>query len=193
MTKVGPRPLVRRIKSDYPHHKRATRVYGHWLSGYVESEIAGFFGISEAEVERDVQHVQAMLSPKVIIAQHNDRARILLQRAQSENYRRLLGQALEMAAEDYLRAGLTPATVLREYREAVGMQERPAPQSVNVTTCLTGNAALPRSPEEIIRHVRTRMAEPQRGPTGATPPTGSLAPADTMDGGKGGDAAEKSA
>jgi hypothetical protein len=131
--KEGQKPLLNRNGSEYPYHKRAEETYSQWLSGFSEQEIGLFFGIDPAEVLKDIQHVQQVLPARTVLAHVNDRNRLLIQKLEGEKYRRQLSEALSISPQDYLKAGVSPVGPMREYRQAVGMEERPAAANVSVT------------------------------------------------------------
>ena len=156
--KDGPRPLLNRGKTEYPHHKRAARVYSQWLSGYSEEEIATFFELTVDEVERDIQHTSSLLSQRTVIAHHNDRNRILTQRAEGARYRKLLRDALATPVEDYLEAGIAPGGVLKEYREAVGMTEKPGGIRVNIANTVSSRGVS--CSEDLLRLAISKLDDP---------------------------------
>ena len=172
ITKSGPPPDIKRIgKDDYPHHERASTSYTHYITGYTEEEIADF--LTEAgikcetrDVERDIQHIQSLLPTRTVIAHENDRNRLLIQRNQGKQYRALLKEALAIKAKDYVESGLSPAGPLKEFREAVGMTERPGginlqvnQQNVNVGSSQTASGI--NSSEDLLRSVMAKMRENQ--------------------------------
>jgi hypothetical protein len=159
ITKEGPEPLLHRQRTAYPNHERACRVYSQWLAGYSEEEVAEFFGIQPRDVELDVQHIHGILPTRTVIAHNNDRSRILVQRQQSEEFRRLMGEALKTSANDYLNAGISPAGILKEFREAVGQVQKAEPLVQVNTQINTGNGYGITSAEDVIRLVLARIAE----------------------------------
>ena len=164
LTKTGPGPAIQRTGiEDYEHHERAEKLYTQFISGYTEQELAKFHGLKVNEVERDILHIRSFLAPRVIIAQENDRNKILLQRSEGEKYRTLLGDALSKDTDEYLAARVSPVGPLREYREAVGMTEKPGGISVNVAqnTVNVSNPSGVGSSEDILRRVLSRMSENQ--------------------------------
>jgi hypothetical protein len=178
LTKQGPEPLLHRDRTAYPNHERACRVYSQWLSGYSEEEVANFFGIQPRDVELDVQHVHGILPTRTVISHNNDRARLLVQRQQSEEFRRLMGEALKTPATDYLNAGISPAGILKEYREATGMVQKAEPL-LQINTQINSNAGSGQaitSAEDAIRRVLAAMAEEQRQ-AAAPPASDSISPA----------------
>lgn len=109
----------------------------------------------------DIQHIQGILPTRTVISQNNDRSRILLQRQQSEDFRRLLGQALKMDAQSFLAAGVSPAGILKEFREATGMIAKAEPmiaiqQNINTVSHAGGGI---RSAEDLIRSVLRNMED----------------------------------
>jgi len=157
--------MLHRDRKAYPEHQRACRVYSQFLAGFTEEEIASFFSIPVRAVELDLQHVAGLLPSRVLVAQWNDRARLLLQRSESERYRRLMGEALSVQATDYLKAGISPASALREFREATGLVSKPEPllQINTQANIIGGNAGINAqgitSAEDLIRRVLDRMAQ----------------------------------
>lgn len=149
------------VHTDYPEHDRAKGTYGQWLSGFTEEEIAKFHGTDVAEIERDVQHIQSTLTQRMVITHNNDRNRILIQRQQAESYQRLLGEALEVPAQQYVAAGITPAGPMKEYREAVGMTERPGGIALHVSTEVNVQNAGLSSSEDVLRTVMKKMKAEQ--------------------------------
>jgi len=162
---------------EYPEANRAHKVYASWMSGYTPEEIAKSKGLEVEQVEKDLEYVSQSLPVRTLIAHGNDRSRILLQREQSDDFRRLMKESLEKTATDYIKEGLSPAGALREFREAVGMVEKPgtfvtlnqafvSPGSVNSPI---GSGA-PRSAEDLIRKVLKRIEEQRVPPTLDTAP-----------------------
>jgi hypothetical protein len=146
--KEGPKPMLNRNGSEYPHHKRSEETYSQYLSGYSEQEIGAFFGIEPAEVLKDIQHVHQVLPPRTVLAHINDRNRLLIQKLEGEKYRRQLSESLSISPQDYLKAGVSPVGPMKEFREAVSMTEKPGALSVNVTKN-TANFALGMDPGHI--------------------------------------------
>ena len=164
ITKQGPEPLLHKDRTAYPNHDRACRVYSQWLAGYSEEEVADFFGIEPRDVELDVQHVHGILPTRTVIAHNNDRSRLLVQRQQSEEFRRLMGEALKTPATDYLSAGISPAGILKEYREAVGQVQKAEPLvQFNTQQNFLGSGPAARlgitSAEDVIRMILAKKAE----------------------------------
>jgi len=169
VTKAGAPPDIKKNKdSDYPEHKRAERSYTTWMSGYTEEEVAGLLTASGVEctaqdIELDIRHIQSLLPVKTLIAQNNDRNRILIQRDESANYRALLKAALTTPVGTYIAAGLSPAAPMKEFRAAIGMEEKPGGVSVNVqqnSLNITPTHGV-RSSEDVLRAVMGRMAQKQ--------------------------------
>ena len=170
VTKSGPPPEKQISNNDYPHHRRADIAYTHYISGRIPSEIVEFLrfqGIecTEQDIEYDIQHIQTRLPTRTLIAHENDRNRLLIQRTEGEQYRRLLGEALKVQASTYLAAGVSPTGVLKEYRESVGQQEKPGAMNINVSqnTMNVGGAAASGigSSEDLLRRVMSRMKADQ--------------------------------
>ena len=136
-TKVAGVPAEAREKDDL-----ASRIYAQWMVGYEYEEIAAFFGITEIEVASQLQSIKENLTPRQVIAQNNDRERILLQRDNAQKYRRIVNDSLTMTAAEYIRAGISPVGPMKEYREAVGMTERPGGFAINFNKN-TANFPLP--------------------------------------------------
>lgn len=164
--------LAHKIKGEpvepYKNSQRAAKVYSHYLSGFAEDEIAYFFKISETEVKLDLQYVQSGMSPRAIIAHNNDRARILVQREQSDKYRRLLKDSLAKPVDEWLASGISPVGVMKEYRESVGMVQRPEGMSINfnrqtnnTANVFSGNGTPIRGVEDIIRGILQANPEKQ--------------------------------
>ena len=156
--KTDPQPLLHRDRTSYLHYKRAERTYSHWLAAYSVEEIAEFFDLPIREVEADIEHVQSMLPTRTLVAQHNDRNRLLLQRAEARKYQALLSDALSRSASDYIAAGLSPAAPLKEFREAVGMIEKPGGLSISLSQHTNvGNPAGITCAEDVLRRVRSQL------------------------------------
>lgn len=162
-------PAIKRSGNDiYPQHDRAVITYNHYISGFTEEEIVSFFQATGEECElsdilRDIQHIKTLHPTRVLIAHENDRNRLLLQRTEGKQYRRLLGEALAMKAEQFLAAGMSPSSPLKEYREAVGMSEKPGinvsvnQQSLSINGGETKTKSGFRSSEDLLRNVMDRM------------------------------------
>jgi hypothetical protein len=173
VTKSGPPPEIKQIgKDDYAQHGRASTVYTHFISGFAEEEIVKFLnaqGIecSLEEIEMDIQHIQSLLPTRTLISHENDRNRILIQRTEGKKYRQLLNTALSLEAKDYLAVGLSPHSVMKEYREATGMQEKPGGINVHVdqrSLSIGGGATPPsgvNSSEDLLRRVMSKMQSRQ--------------------------------
>jgi hypothetical protein len=159
ITKTGPQPLLHRDRTKYEFHERAQQVYSQWMSGIPEEEIATFFKIERVDVLRDIQHVQQTLPVRTVISHLHDRNRILILRAEGEKYQELLHQSLDTPALEFLRNGVSPTGVLKEFREATGMVEKPGGIAVSIsqkTGILVGsggNVSRIRSPEDLIRSI----------------------------------------
>ena len=166
--KLDNRP-VRVLMKDCSDPKLFAKCYNMFIGGYTEQEVATHMGVTENEVERAIQHTRSCLSSRTIIGHNNDRHRILVQRTQSEKYRRLLDESLSTPIETYLSAGIGPAGVLREYRDAVGMTEKPGAMSVqmNQQINMVGNSTITSS-EDLLRHVMAKLNkdEPVTAETG---------------------------
>lgn len=146
----------------YEHHKRACMVYSHWRSGYTEEEISDFMELDIDEIRKDLQHINVTLPVRRIIQDNNDRSRIMLQRQEQINYNKLLGEALQTDSAAYLQAGISPAGILKEFREAVGLTQKPQPLiQVNTQQNYLGEethtGAGVRSAEDAIRKVLAEM------------------------------------
>lgn len=178
--KSGAPPGLGRIqKGDYPEAERASKVYTHYITGYAEEEIVKFMNAGGAEctvedIERDIQHIQSLLPTRTLIAHENDRNRLLLQRTEGRQYRRLLSEALSIEAARYLASGVSPTGPLREYREAVGMQEKPGSINLNVSqqnlSLGAGVASGVTSSEDLLRRVMSRMKSQQALPPSSEEP-----------------------
>jgi hypothetical protein len=150
---------------EYPNHKRAGKVYSSWMSGYTPEEIAEFEMITVKDVAADLRYITLSLPHRTVIAHNNDRSRILIQRQQSEDFQALLKRALTITADDYLAKGISPASTLREYREAVGMTEKPgAFVTFNTQQNFIGaqgniSPGTPRCAEDVIRRVLKKIEE----------------------------------
>lgn len=155
--KEGPEPLLLKKTKAYPEWERANVSYSHWLSGKTVDEIVKFTGVALDEVEKDVAHIESVLPSKTLISNNNTRQRILLQREQALQYQIKLKDALSVPVADYLRAGLNPTTPLKEYREAVGMTEKPGGLNIQVNQSNTSVAGGVSRTEDVIRSVMNRM------------------------------------
>jgi hypothetical protein len=155
--------------SKYEFHERASETYAHWLGGSTEEEIAEFFKLTVKEVETDLQHIRSCLPVRTILAHGNDRIRILLQREQSADFRRLLKETLQKTASEYLQSGLSPAASLREYREAIGLTQRPEPMvqvntQHNINIGSGDGKATFSSAEDVVRSVLRAQKEEEKLP-----------------------------
>jgi hypothetical protein len=130
--KLDNRP-VKVLMSDCEDPQLFAKCYNMFIGGYSEEEVAAHFEIPVQMVERAIQHTRSCLSGRTIIAHNNDRLRILVQRTESEKYRKLLGDALSIKAEDFLKAGIAPTGTLKEFRQCVGLEEKPGGIGVNIT------------------------------------------------------------
>jgi hypothetical protein len=143
---------------EYPNHDRANEIYSQYISGFTEDEIASFHGLDIEEVKKDIMYTQTRIPVKQIISQNNDRNRILVQREQSESFRRLIGESLALPAQSFLTAGVSPTGVLKEFREATGMIAKAEPLiQVNTQQNFLGGGASGQngisSAEDVIRKV----------------------------------------
>jgi hypothetical protein len=132
ITKRGSQPLLHRDRTQYEHYERAEKVYSQWMAGISDEEIASFFEIELADVLRDVQHTQQILPVRTVIAHLHDRNRILILKAEGDKYQKLLSQSLETPASEYIKNGVSPTSVMKEYRECTGMTEKPG-SMINIT------------------------------------------------------------
>lgn len=119
--------------SPYEHADRAAQVYSQYVVGYDEEDIAAFFGVSVIDVKRDLQYIQSGLSTRQVISMENDRIRIRIQRDEARNYKRILNESLTIQAKEYLAAGMSPVSAMKEFREAVSMTEKPGGLSISFT------------------------------------------------------------
>ncbi len=160
------------VALDYPFHDRAQQLYNQWISGFTEDEIALFHQLPLEEVKRDLMYVQTKIPVRQIIAHNNDRNRIMVQREQSESFRRLFKESLELSAAQLVANGLSPAGILKEFREATGMVQKAEPLiQVNSQQNFIGGGASGSngvtSAEDVIRKVLDRInqnALPEPGP-----------------------------
>jgi hypothetical protein len=146
--------------SDYQNRERARDTYGTWMSGFTEDEVAKFYGIPVEEIERDIVYIQTTTPTRQIIAHQNDRNRILIQRQESQKFRELLKGALELRAVDFLAAGVSPAGILKEFREATGMTSRAEPLiQINTQQNFSGppGQGAITSAEDVIRRVLDKI------------------------------------
>jgi len=156
ITKAGPEPLLHRDRTEYEHHARAQKTYSQWMSGFSGQDIATFFQIEVIDVLRDVQHVHQILPVGTVTAHLNDRNRILIQRAEGEKYRQLLSEALSTSVNSYLEAGVSPVGPMKEFREAVGMVERPGAISLSLNQTVSVAEGRVTSFEDMLRRVIAR-------------------------------------
>jgi hypothetical protein len=143
----------------YPYHDRANDVYGMWLTGYTEDEIANFTSLSVEDIKKDLMYVNTKLSPRQIISHNNERERIMLQRENSEGFRKMMKDSLNTPVQALLDVGLSPASVLKEYREATGMVQKAEPllqinTQINQSQATTGSI---QSAEDVIRRVLNQI------------------------------------
>lgn len=155
--KTGPQPLLAAKKKAYPEWDRANVSYSHWLSGKTMDEIVRFTGVPMIEIEKDIAHVESILPSKTLISNNNTRQRILIQRELDKKYQAKLQDALEVPVADYLRAGLNPTTPLKEYREAVGMTEKPGGFNIQVNQSNTTVGGGVSRTEDVIREVMSKI------------------------------------
>jgi len=103
----------------------------------------------------DIQHIQSVLPTRVLTAQINDRNRLLVLRSESVQYRRLLSDALAQPVGAYLAAGISPTGPMKEFREAVGMVERPGAISLSLSQNVSVTEGKVTSFEDLLRRVIT--------------------------------------
>jgi hypothetical protein len=130
--KVDNRP-VKVLMNDCEDPKLAAKIYNLFIGGYTEEEVSEHIGVAVKTVESAIGHMRSCLSSRTIIAHNNDRLRILVQRSESEKFRKLLGDSLSIKAEEYLRAGVSPASTLREFRQTIGLEEKPGGIAFSIT------------------------------------------------------------
>lgn len=118
---------------EYENDSRSNEVLSQWMVGYEDYEIAAFFGITQIEVGQDLQRRFGKMTARQLIAIQNDRERIRLYRTQSKNYSSMLEDGLKKTINDWFDAGLNPVPILKEYRQAVGMEEKPGGVAISVT------------------------------------------------------------
>jgi hypothetical protein len=155
----------------YPNHDRANDVYSMWMSGYTEDEVADFVQVDVAEVKKDLMYINTKLTTRQIISHNNDRSRIMLQRNESEAFRAMMHGALSVSVGNLLAAGISPAGILKEFREATGMVQKAEPllqinTQINNTPASTGGIT---SAEDVIRRVLNQIdqenpPDPDQGP-----------------------------
>lgn len=143
----------------YPNHDRANDIYSMWMSGYTEDEIADFISLDVAEVKKDLMYVNTKLTTRAIISHNNDRQRIMLQREESEAFRKMIKDSLAQPVVSLLAAGISPAGILKEYREATGMVQKAEPllqinTQINNSTSPAGGIT---SAEDVIRRVLNQI------------------------------------
>jgi hypothetical protein len=143
----------------YPNHDRANDVYGIWMSGYTEDEVAEFLSLDVSEVKRDLMYVNHRLTTRQVISHNNDRNRIMLQRSESEAFRQMMKDSLSVPVAALLAAGISPAGILKEFREATGMVQKAEPllqinTQVNNQTTTSGGVT---SAEDVIRRVLSQI------------------------------------
>lgn len=159
--KTGAEAITKRTKRIYEFHDRATETYANWLAGYTEQEIVKITGLDIDSVEKDIAHIKSIMPTKSIIVQSNDRQRLLIQRAQEENYRNKLNEALTVPVGQYLAAGISPVAPLKEYRESVGMTEKSSGLNIQINQNQSIGGGVGRS-EDIIRSVLNRIKDKER-------------------------------
>jgi len=152
--KLDNRP-VRVLMKDCPDPKLYAKAYNMYVGGYMEEEVAEHLGVPVREVERAIQHTRSCLSSRTIISHNNDRGRILIQRTEGKRYREMLAATLSIPAEQYLAAGITPVGPMKEYREAVGMVERPGAISLSLSQNVSVTEGKVTSFEDLLRRVIT--------------------------------------
>lgn len=168
----------------YPNHDRANDVYGMWMAGYTEDEVSAFMSLDIEEVKKDLMYVNTRLATRQIIHHNNERQRILLQRQNSEDFRRLMQESLQMPASVMINNGLSPAGILKEYREAVGLVQRAEPliqvntQVNNPGTAVSGGIT---SAEDVIRRVLKEISQGETGPI-ESPSEAETVDAEVLDG-----------
>jgi hypothetical protein len=155
--KTGPEPLLTKRDKAYPEWKRANDTYSFWLSGKTIDEIVKFTGIDKFEAEKDIAHIESVLPSKTLISNNNTRNRLIIQREQSLEYQKKLQDALSTPVSAYLKAGLNPTTPLKEFREAIGMTEKPGGLNIQVNQSNTNTGAGVGRTEDIIRSVMNKI------------------------------------
>jgi hypothetical protein len=121
------------VKNEYQNESRSNEILSQWMVGYEDHEIAAFFSITQIEVAQDLQHRFGKMNARQLIAIQNDRERIRLYRTQSKNYSTMLEDGLKKKITEWFDAGLSPVPILKEYRQAVGMEEKPGGVAISVT------------------------------------------------------------
>jgi hypothetical protein len=157
----GPEPLLLKKTKAYPEWERANISYSHWQSGKSLEEIVELTGVELSEVKKDVAHIESVIPVKTLIANNNTRHRLLIQREQSESYQRKLKKILDAPVSDFLQAGVSPVPVLKEWREAVGMIEKPSSLNIQMNQNNTVSAGGVGRSEDIIRSVNSRLKNSQ--------------------------------
>lgn len=177
LIKNRPEPLLEpgSRKGKYPAAERAAVVYLHYQTGYSEAEIASFQGVDEATIRADIAYMQSTFPPRILVAHGNDRLRLVVQKAQSAQYQELLRQTLQIPAEEFLAAGVSPTGALREYREAVGMTEKPGAIAVQVNQQVNLSAQFS-SAEDVLRKVMLNLEKPAAIETSAVEVTSAEPP-----------------
>lgn len=152
-----PEPLLVKKTKAYEHWNRASETYGHWLTGKTEEEISVVMDLSVDDVKKDIWHIEAVLPTKQLISNNNTRNRLLIQREQAAAYQKKLNETLTISARDFLAAGLNPVTPLKEYREAVGMQEKPGGLNIQVNQNNANVSGGVSRTEDVVRSVLDRI------------------------------------
>lgn len=133
--------------AEYEFAARAAEVYALYAVGYELDEIAAHLKISEYDAESDLMYIRKNLTSRQVISMSNDRERIILQKKNAQRYRRIMEEGLDMSAKDYAAAGLSPVGIMKEYREAVSMTEKPGGLSLSFTkntqNIVSGNGVHP--------------------------------------------------
>lgn len=128
-----------------------------WMTGYDEDEIAAFASIPVEDVKKDLMYVNTRLPVRQIIQHNNDRMRIMIQRQESEKFRKLMHDTLEVPAVAMFTSGISPAGIMKEFREATGMVQKAEPLlQINTQVNNTSNshsASSITSAEDVIRRV----------------------------------------
>ena len=158
----------------YPHHDRSNDLYSMWMSGFCQEEIASFAGISVEDVDKDLMYVSTRLPVRTIIQHNNDRSRILLQRNQSESFRNMMRDSLAQPVSSLLAAGISPAGILKEFREATGMVQKAEPllqiNTQNISNSGSAGTGGVTSTEDIIRRVLGEINQDALAQTTSTDP-----------------------
>jgi hypothetical protein len=153
----------------YPNHDRANDFYSMWMSGATEDEIAEFASVDVAEVKKDLLYVNTRLTTRQVISHNNDRQRILLQRQQSEAFRNMMRDSLNTPVSDLIDAGISPAGLMKEFREATGLVQKAEPllqinTQINQGSTHTGGGIT--SAEDVIRRVLNQINQDTPPPQG---------------------------